>query len=912
ELKHKVRFIASRQNTVDSIQGNLFDLTLPALMLSNQQIAISYEPETVEDQEIINSYGGLDNTPAYLVRLRPVLKVNGERIVVAKDGLPMGEDYNITMELISPNGVERIENTHIMGNLSAIGIVAQKAISDQLSAVSEEDDAETILRKEAINYIDRWNQAEEEFASLLHLTIIRPIPTFVTIGGVVDVTYLLDTPHGFEWKGVFIDADLKAIEAVASSEFRVASEKEKTFMQLSALQGSILENRIFEDDFQVESISTAKLFQLATRNMQPATEILTIDKTNIASILPTLSFDENIKEDITNSVNQNLTIRIPQSEITFEDWTGIGYIKEDPNTGESGYMLSGMIAGGMTAWRIDKWPEYYLERLRNPYSEPANYDPASAKYIQKITNTDLQKGKVGESLPQPLQVVVFDNKGRPVKGVDVIFTIKAGGGKFSNGLTSITVKTDFRGIASAILTLGQKTSDDPTYWWETGYAYSQQVGENIIDTSFASGMGTTTPFTAYGFPKEPSQIKKTYGDGTRRAILTFSGFISVVIEDEYGNPISNLPVDFETLDARLNTDLPNCDKPYLDTRQALITTTDDPCIKNSPTYNECPNAKSTIDIMTSSKGAAVQVILGGTPDAVYPITATCIDTKCKSLSTTFNLYSYYQDDCDETDAPLNQLVIQYIYPADPYGNNINAGKTGTTIPVMAKIFYLREGETEIDETLQCNGSTMTCTKIAGNRQYSIDTNFKSSTVTFTGQAGASQGNGIYTSTYTLSPGLNDISINATATIGTRKSNNSCSGCRTVNEDITKNVSTTMRVYGVDIQIDPVPIILIDENGYTKQDYSITYAINPSEYQALTAYAMIYKNGEKDPIVSIPTETIGKGKATISRGFQFDINSTYEMEVVLNYGTGVEIRSDRKKIPVAEINVVNDDSEVIKP
>jgi hypothetical protein len=33
----------------------------------------------------------------------------------------------------------------------------------------------------------------------------------------------------------------------------------------------------------------------------------------------------------------------------YEDWTGIGYIKENPDTGKSGYMLSGMIAGGMTA-----------------------------------------------------------------------------------------------------------------------------------------------------------------------------------------------------------------------------------------------------------------------------------------------------------------------------------------------------------------------------------------------------------------------------------------------------------------------------------------------------------------------------------------------------------------------------------
>ena len=243
----------------------------------------------------------------------------------------------------------------IVGNLSVIGISAQKTIT--LAAVPEQDkDAERILYEEAIKYIDRWNKAEDELASLMRLTIARPIPAVIMVGGVIDVTYLLDTPQGYTWKGAFIDADLRSVETVASDESRV-----KNFMQISSLQGSVLENRIFEDDFQVGSISTAKLFQLA--NTQPVT-ILAIDQANIAAVLPTLTFDQNIKDDITDAVtNQNLTVRIPQSEIAYENWTGIGYIKENPATGESGWMLSGSIAGGMTAWSFDRWPTYYRDHL---------------------------------------------------------------------------------------------------------------------------------------------------------------------------------------------------------------------------------------------------------------------------------------------------------------------------------------------------------------------------------------------------------------------------------------------------------------------------------------------------------------------------------------------------------------------
>jgi len=88
ELRHKIKLSAVSKQ-VSANNGQLFEITLDAMKLSNQQMTITYEPETVADQETINAWGGLDNTPAYLVRLRPVLKVGDQRAVVGKDGLPM-------------------------------------------------------------------------------------------------------------------------------------------------------------------------------------------------------------------------------------------------------------------------------------------------------------------------------------------------------------------------------------------------------------------------------------------------------------------------------------------------------------------------------------------------------------------------------------------------------------------------------------------------------------------------------------------------------------------------------------------------------------------------------------------------------------------------------------------------------
>jgi len=229
DLMHSVRFLASQTPS-----ESFFDITLPAHGLSNRSVALTYEPETVEDQEIINSYGGLSNTPAYLVHLRPVLTVEGERLAVGTGGLPMGEDYTLSMKLISPNGTVHIENTHITGNLSVMGIVSQNAIEPEEIAF-EEKNAERLLYEEAVQYIKRWNQAETELGSLLGLSLTRPIPTLVTLGGVIDVTYLLDTLHGFEWKGVYVDADLRALEAGVCDYSDDPAVTRRSFMQLSAV-----------------------------------------------------------------------------------------------------------------------------------------------------------------------------------------------------------------------------------------------------------------------------------------------------------------------------------------------------------------------------------------------------------------------------------------------------------------------------------------------------------------------------------------------------------------------------------------------------------------------------------------------------------------------------------------------------
>jgi hypothetical protein len=887
ELKHKVTFTAN-----DMANNELFAMTLDTLSLSNRTIALSFEPETVEDQEIIDSYGGLDNTPSYLIRLRPVLKVNGERIGVGKDGLQMGSDYTLSVKLIAPQGTEEVTDTLVIGNLSVIALSAEKIVTP---AVLPDDkrNAESILYEEAIHYIDRWNNAENELSSLMRLALARPIPTMVMAGGVAEVTYLLDTPHGYTLKGVYVDADLRRIEAVATDNTRIT-----TFMQLSSLQGSILENKIFEDDFQVQAMSTAKFLTLANSN---AVTVLTIDATNIDTILPTLTFDQNIKDDITTSISQGLVVRMPQSEISYENWTGIGYIKENPETGESGWMLSGSIAGGMTAWSFDRWPTYYADRLTNPYSEPSIYDPASTYFIDKITETDMQMGTVAGtlgdplSLPEtlPLQVFVHKNTMSPVPNVPVTFTIKAGGGLFSNLSTNITVSTNGAGIASVKLILGQRTSNNPTEMRPAGAEYNEQVGENIIDASLASGTKIAVPFTAYGLPGPAVALNKLHGDGVTSMILSSSGFIAVSVEDQYGNPISNRPVNFDSAQASSSD---GCGNPQ---DWALLAKMDNPCVANGPTVGSCSDISTHMTVTTNIEGAAVQVLLGNMPAATYPISvvsgALPIQTFIHSSEPFGNCGGGLND-------PSLTLAILPVEWKDVNGNNVFAAKSGDILPISAKVYFLKEGEEIRNETLSCGDGPHTCPKVVGSRTYSTVTNFDSATVTFNGQSGANDGSGKFTNIYVLQPGLNTINIDATASTTVHRTFNTCEACMSTEhtESPTGTISRTVQVYGVDISTPIIPTIVVDNWGYSVSDTEITYAILPQEYVALSASIYLYKNGVL--IATIPTEKQGNGNATISRGFQFDVNSMYETEVVLNYGTTFEMRSKIVRIQMLSVEL----------
>jgi hypothetical protein len=358
-------------------------------------------------------------------------------------------------------------------------------------------------------------------------------------------------------------------------------------------------------------------------------------------------------------------------------------------------------------------------------------------------------------------------------------------------------------------------------------------------------------------------MRPIHGDGLSSTILFLSGFVSAVIEDEHGNPISNLPVEFEVLEPEIFPESMTCNPDM--TKKAYFIPAAEPCLKTAPVWGACGDTtKQKLPVLTTHLGAQAEVMMGGVPYAGYPIRATCMDPqKCTDPATDellradFKHYTYSYN-CSV------ELRMQSLFPTDPYGNNINAGKKGTQIPVMAKLYSL------IDS--------------------GVSTSFETASVIFGSQTGTAEGQGVFRGLHTLESGLNRVDVRGSATMG----------------GTTYTASVVIPVYGVDIVINTPALILLDRFGYAKGDTVIPFTIAPADYRALSAYMVILKNGEA--IEYIPVETQGQGTATIGRGFWFDINSSYEAKIVLNSGTGVKIDSDKMPLKIIQFNLVKPTSD----
>ena len=346
--RHQIRF-----HIRDDFGSTLLDRTLNLPEIASRRVTISYVAATPADQATIDFYGDLYSTPPDLIYVKPALKIDGTAAAVG-GSIGAGTLHYSDMYFLTPTGegnsIPAIYNYITAGTYQGIGIdtfgVAPSIfVPSQNGAVPDTDGltGEKLYRT-AMTYLDRVDRSDVTVAETMQMAFTTAVSEAI-VENVVLVSYFFGFPVAWEWRGLIVDADRKII-----GPFSVAGDtsKEKPFFVLTGADASISENRVFEDTYNEQAVSTIKILELASDMGVPACRIVT----SIAADCPGLSQPAAVVSAINNALAQGHKVTIPRSGITYHRWSGTGYIDMDPATGAAGYIISGGQSGGAT---VDIW-----------------------------------------------------------------------------------------------------------------------------------------------------------------------------------------------------------------------------------------------------------------------------------------------------------------------------------------------------------------------------------------------------------------------------------------------------------------------------------------------------------------------------------------------------------------------------
>ncbi|WP_054692092.1 hypothetical protein [Geotalea toluenoxydans] len=352
-LRHKITI-----GLHDPATGESTAVTKDVCKLAGKQITASYAPATDQDNAVVTNYGGLLKTPAYLVKVKALVKVDNT-IVLEGPSVGMGESLKLNVQFTTPGSFgDSIETEMAAGiyyniALSALNVADKQALggldnSENLAGTfyesinSGDDQVGKVLHNVGLQYFTHTNNGSRLLEGVMHIYNTRAVNA-----GFVFVSAKYSEFFGITVSPPIISGLTIDIPRYIQSPFSITGDKEqeKAFTKINGLNTSYFEHAIWESFSGIDSVSTVKLLQLAN---EAGLSIYTITSANIDTVLPLLDQGQQVKDNIRNLVATGKEVIIPSSYITRNEWTGTGYMVRKPETGEGAYMISRGLAGGGT------------------------------------------------------------------------------------------------------------------------------------------------------------------------------------------------------------------------------------------------------------------------------------------------------------------------------------------------------------------------------------------------------------------------------------------------------------------------------------------------------------------------------------------------------------------------------------
>ncbi|MFZ5875271.1 MAG: transglutaminase domain-containing protein [Nitrospirota bacterium] len=351
-------FALTVENAITGEPELLHTASLPAL--AGKRVTLSYSPATATDAATVAAYGTIYAAPAYLLNLKPQLKV--ENVVVAEgSAIGAGREQTLRFTFGTTLDTAQVLNTVVAGEYYAIGLNPQAGgthehvleRSKRLHTIAGtinladpstlDDRLGELLYLSTIVYHENLDAAVRTLAPLSHVVDVRDVSELMAFLS-VRVDSVFGVPRRITPSGITLDMDRNThlIAPVDGDLSRIAP-----YMQLHSTQSSHFEHQVTEGIYQTEALSAVKIVGLAQSLAIP---VHTITPQNLSAILPQLQLDQAVETDIQNAVNAGKEVITPQQPIGLGDWTGVGYVIQDPERGSGAYLISGGYGGAATVY----------------------------------------------------------------------------------------------------------------------------------------------------------------------------------------------------------------------------------------------------------------------------------------------------------------------------------------------------------------------------------------------------------------------------------------------------------------------------------------------------------------------------------------------------------------------------------
>ncbi|HSN56180.1 MAG TPA: DUF6531 domain-containing protein, partial [Candidatus Sulfomarinibacteraceae bacterium] len=883
EWRHRLHLRATAGGSV------LLDATVDLAAITGREAALWYEPATEDDEAIVRAFDGdLWQVPPYLVNVTPTLIRRGGEVARGIAGIGMGRAFELEATVISPSGsTVGFANHEVAGAPTilapAAGATGYRVLGDEPGSSLE------LLSALADEHMSRSRRFAEELAVLAGLGVGFPLPTVAFLGNEVEVDGALGLIQSLDWRGLVVDVDVWGPRAAGGT-----ADDRRAWRTLAQLDASVSERAIFEDA-GVLSVSADLALVRAERL---GVQVVRIDQANLASVLPTLPYEQPILAEIEGWVLAGGEALVPAQPVALQTWNGVGYLLVDPATGGARYQLAGALSGGSTAAPPDQVVQEFGLELWPPTRHPVNPDPASVVALRKLEGFDGAEGTVGETLATELRVEAVDVHGARVAGVPVRFTSVAGGGSLLDAAGAahqeLWVATDDHGIAAAGFRLGTDTGANPVYaLLEPDDEHATRALLHLVDAvgqGVDGGGGTIElpipePFWAAAFPGEPVLLRRTDTTATHfhGLVAQWSDTIFVAVEDGYGNPVSNVPVTFQVgpmnLEAACSNELPEPER----VNAAVFDNSSSggqPACGGHPVLGSCGGP--TLTRQTSFLGTTAGVIEGNVVAATYfvEVGAPGLDPLAFSYGHSWTIDGTNQA-CDTPD----RLRISSLYLTDELGRNVNAAPAGQAFDwpvdfwIEAYVALPRPG----DPPFYAAGQWLPA--CAGDLSLQVDNGGVPSAPVL------DPADWSYRTTVTTGalPGLNQVTATASA----------LSFCATGEPIDAALFADVNRVWGLSAEVTGFqpPIALLTGDGRLGEPLEVGYAVEPAAYHALSVDVEVLDKDAFASTVWPGTSRSGAGSATLPRGEPVEIEHDYAATVVVNRSHPAQVTSPEVALPL---------------